>query len=359
MISTPSPNMPNINISTEGVRKLLAGLNIHKAAGPEGVSTRILKEFASELAPVFATLFQATLGQVTIPRDWKNADVAPIFKKGIKSCPANYRPVSLTSVVCKTMEHIVCSNILRHCDKHKIITDAQHGFRKRRSCETQLVLTIQDLAKSVGNRGQTDIILLDFSKAFDKVPHQRLLHKIHYYGITGTTYAWIMDFLKGREQRVVFDGCTSKTAPVSSGVPHGSVLVPLLFLLFINDLPEYVSSTAKVRLFADDCVLYRDITSPSDAHQLQTDLDGLQQWEKDWQMECHPQKCQIMHITNKRTPIRVPYNIHGHQLEEVESAKYLGVNIHQKLNWNTHIQQIEKKAKCHQSIPAEKHLYVP
>ena len=219
MISTPSPNMPNINISTEGVRKLLAGLNIHKAAGPEGVSTRILKEFASELAPVFTTLFQATLGQVTIPRDWKNADVAPIFKKGIKSCPANYRPVSLTSVVCKTMEHIVCSNILRHCDKHKIITDAQHGFRKRRSCETQLVLTIQDLAKSVGNRGQTDIILLDFSKVFDKVPHQRLLHKIHYYGITGKTYAWIMDFLKGREQRVVLDGCTSKTAPVSSGVP--------------------------------------------------------------------------------------------------------------------------------------------
>jgi hypothetical protein len=112
MISTPSPNMPNINISTEGVRKLLVGLNIHKAAGPDGVSTRIHKEFASELATVFVTLFQATLGQGTIPRDWKNADVAPIFKKGIKSCPANYRPVSLTSVVCKTMEYIVCSNIL-------------------------------------------------------------------------------------------------------------------------------------------------------------------------------------------------------------------------------------------------------
>ena len=135
-----------------------------------------------------------------------------------------------------------------------------------------------------------------------------------------------MDFLKGRDQRVVLGGCTSKTAPVSSGVPQGSILVPLLFMLFINDLPKYVSSTAKVRLFADDCVLYRDKTSPSDAHQ----LPNRSGWEKDWQMEFHPQKCQILHITNKRTPIRVPYNIHGHQLEEVESTKYLGVNIHQK-----------------------------
>jgi hypothetical protein len=129
--------------------------------------------------------------------------------------------------------------------------------------KAQVVLTIQDLAKGVDNRGQRDIILLDFSKAFDKIPHQRLLHKIHHYGITGTTYAWLMDFLKGRDQRVVLGGCTSKTAPVSSGVPQGSILVPLLFMLFINDLPKYVSSTAKVRLFADDCVLYRDITSPS------------------------------------------------------------------------------------------------
>ena len=146
---------------------------------------------------------------------------------------------------------------------------------------------------------------------------------------------WIKEFLNGREQKVVLDGCTSRTAPVKSGVPQGSVLGPLLFLLFINDLPEYVSHSS-VRLFADDCILYREVTSPEDACQLQRDLD--------WLIEFHPLKCQVLHITNKRTPTRSPYTIHGYQLEEVEAAKYLGVTIHQKLSWNTHIGQVCRKA---------------
>ena len=343
LLSPACTSMPNIDIDTNGVRKLLAGLNIHKAAGPDGITTRILKDFSTELAPVFTTLFQASISQGTLPVDWKKADVAPIYKKGMKNCAANYRPVSLTSVVCKVMEHIVCSNIMRHCDRHHILTDAQHGFRKRRSCETQLVITLQDLARTIDNRGQTDVILLDFSKAFDKVPHHRLLHKIYHYGIRGNTHKWIKEFLNVREQKVVLDGCISRTAPVKSGVPQGSVLGPLLFLLFINDLPEYVSHSS-VRLFADDCILYREVTSPEDACQLQRDLDALQQWESDWLMEFHPLKCQVLHITNKRTPTRNPYNIHGHQLEEVEAAKYLGVTIHQKLSWNTHIGQVCRKA---------------
>ena len=164
---------------------------------------------------------------------------------------------------------------MRHLDVHKILHDAQHGFRKRRSCESQLILTVQDLAKNIDNRGQTDLILLDFSKAFDKVPHKRLLYKINYYGVRNSTLWWIGDFLGGRTQQVLLEGVTSSTAPVQSGVPQGSVLGPLLFLLFINDLPDAVSEGSAVRLFADDCALYRDIKSAADAIQLQ---EGLKQF---------------------------------------------------------------------------------
>jgi hypothetical protein len=135
------------------------------------------------------------------------------------------------------MEHIICSSIMEHLDRHKILHDAQHGFRKRRSCESQLILTIQDLAKNIDNRGQTDLILLDFSKAFDKVPHKRLLYKINYYGIRHSTNQWIANFLEGSTQQVLVEGVKSTTAPVHSGVPQDSVLGSLLFLLYIFRKP--------------------------------------------------------------------------------------------------------------------------
>jgi hypothetical protein len=137
--------------------------------------------------------------------------------------------------------------------------------RNRRSCEGQLILTIQDLAKNIDNRGQADLILLDFSKAFDKVPHKRLLYKINYYGIRHSTNQWIANFLEGRTQQVLVEGVKSTTAPVHSGVPQGSVLGPLLFLLYINDLPDAVSEGSTTRLFADGCALYRDIKTTEDA----------------------------------------------------------------------------------------------
>ena len=164
------------------------------------------------------------------------------------------------------------------------------------------MLTVQDLAKSMDLSKQIDLILLDFSKAFDKVPQERLLYKAQYYayGIDGSTLLWIRDFLSSRNRRVllVVEGLSSQTAPVCSGVPQGSVIGPLMFLLFINDLPDYVKS-CNVRLFADDFVLYRRIHRASDMQSLQDDMDNLLQWEQDWQMEFHPNKCQLLRITNK------------------------------------------------------------
>jgi hypothetical protein len=285
---------------------------------------------------MLTTLFQASINQGTIPPEWKEAKVVPIFKKGDKSRASNYRLVSLTVVTCKMLEHIICSSIHKHLEKHRILTDAQHGFRKKQSCESQLILTVQDLAKSMDPSEQIDLILLDFSKAFDKVPHERLLYKAQYYGIDGSTLLWIRDFLSSRNQRVLIEGQSLQTSPVCSGVPQGSVIGPLMFLLFINDLPDYVKS-CNVRLFADDSVLYRRIHRASDMQSLQDEMDNLLQWEQDWQMEFHPSKCQLLRITNKRKPFARDYDIHGHKLEEVELAKYLGVTIQKNLSWNIHI----------------------
>lgn len=162
-------------VSEIGVQKLLANLNPQKAAGPDGIPGKLMKELAVELAPALTLLFTQSLSTGDIPADWKHAYVQPVFKKGDRSQAVNYRPISLTCICCKMLEHIVRSTITAHLDKNSIITDAQHGFRKKRSCETQLILTINDLASELDRGGQTDTILLDFSKAFDKVPHQRLL----------------------------------------------------------------------------------------------------------------------------------------------------------------------------------------
>ena len=161
---SPHPTVDNITVTENGVHKLLAGLEPHKTSGPDQLPARLLKGLASELAPIYTLLFQASLDQGIIPDEWKSANVVPIYKKGDRSKPENYRPVSLTSITCKTLEHIVSSTIMKHMDRHYILTDAQHGFRKRRSCETQLLLTIQDLASTIDVMGQTDVILLDFPR---------------------------------------------------------------------------------------------------------------------------------------------------------------------------------------------------
>ena len=240
------------------------------------------------------------------------------------------------------MEHIVHSHIISHLDSHGLLTDSQHGFRKRRSTETQLILSVQDLAQSLDIGEQVDCILLDFSKAFDKVPHNRLLMKLHHYGIRGHTHDWISSFLVGRTQRVVLDGQSSSATTVSLGVPQGTVLGPLLFLIFINDLPSSVSSTT--RLFADDCLMYRRIKTPEDQAILQRDLNKLQQWEDRWLMQFNPDKCEVLRVTNRKSPVLADYIIHGQVLNTVDSAKYLGLTIHKSLSWDTHIDKITKKA---------------
>ena len=238
---------------------------------------------------------------------------------------------------------------MKHAETNKIIVDSQHGFRSRRSCESQLVQFVHDLSSNLdraNNKGhrQTDIIIMDFAKAFDKVPHRRLVHKLDFYGIRGTTNKWIHSFLSGRTQKVVLDGVASDPADVLSGVPQGSVLGPVLFLLYINDLPDDVNSS--VRLFADDCVLYRNISRDTDCQALQDDIAKLAKWETTWLMKFNASKCHTLRVSSHlpNSQLVYAYSLHDQILESVPSAKYLGLTFTNNLSWGTHIQNVTSKA---------------
>ena len=329
-------DMPEIFITERGVFKLLQALNISKAVGPDGLRRRVLKELSSELAPILTLLFQASLNQQSLPDIWKHANVNPIYKKGDKTIPSNYCPVFLTCISCKLLEHIICSNLMQHLNRHTILYPLQHGFREKRSCETQLIEFIHDIAFNMQKGVQNDVVVMDFAKAFDKVAHNRLLFKLSSYGVKGNTLGWIGSLLSGRSQKVVLEGKSSTSTPVLSAVPQGSVLGPALFFIYINDLPECVTNST-ARLFADDTLLYLTIHSTSDCIKLQEDLNNLERWESDWQMSFHPEKCEVIHITTKKKPILHKYTLHGHTLSSVPQIKYLGVHFSNDLKWNTHI----------------------
>ena len=272
------PQIGDLTIRDEGVEKLLANIDPSKAAGPDEVPCRLLKELAHELAPVFGSLFRQSVGTGCLPASWLKAWITPVYKKGTRCEAENYRPVSLTCVMCKLLEHIMCTHMRAHFDKHGILTPLNHGFRKEHSCESQLLITAHDFLKRLDLKEEVDVLVLDFSKAFDTVPHKRLLQKLEFYGIQGDILLWIRSFPTSRTQSVVVDGCRSREGAVLSGVPQGTVLGPLLFLCHINDLPSVVDPASAVRLLADDCLLYRSIKSLQDHAQLQRDLHALALW---------------------------------------------------------------------------------
>ena len=262
---------PQLFIDRKGVVKILKNIYIHKAMGPDGIPNILLKTCAEEISYGLSAIFQYPLDTRTLPLDWRNANVTPVFKKGDRHLAENYRPVSLTTVSCKIMEHIICSHMLKHFDKHNILTSLNHGFRSGYSRETLLLVTMHDLLKANDRNIQMDIAILDFSKAFDTAPHDRLLQKPEAYCIRGNLHKWLSSFLKDRQMNVVVEWGHSESAYVESGVPQGTRLGPMMFLCPINDLPDSVKS--QVRLFADACLIYRQIKTQKDHQQiLQSDL---------------------------------------------------------------------------------------
>ena len=327
-------------ISSDLVRTHLKRVRPNKAEGPDEIYARVLKECEKEVAVPLAIIFSRSLSETEIPIDWKRANVVPVFKKGDKGKVENYRPVSLTSLVCKLFESIIKDTIVAFLNENEIIRGTQHGFMKGRSCLTNLLEFLDVATNSFDQGKQLDVAYLDFSKAFDKVPHKRLGLQLKLHGINNKMHAWIELWLSGRQQRVILNGSKSRWENVLSGVPQGSVLGPLLFLIFVNQIENGVAN--KVLKFADDLKLFGVIEGERDQDDFQSDLDKLVEWSEAWQMKFNFDKCKVMHIG--RVKRQTVYEMGGQRLNQIEKERDLGVTINCKLSASDQVADARSKA---------------
>ena len=278
--------------------------------------------------------------------EWKTAHVVPVYKKGDRSTLTNYRPIALTSIVVKMLESLVCDKLRNHLLTNGLMFENQHGFSPGKSCATALCEATTEWLATLDRRSsltaRIDLISVDYSRTFDSISHDVLISKLHKtYCIRASLLQWITSFLTGRRQCVVFRGASSDWTNVLSGVPQGSVLGPLLFNIYANDLHLHLKST--IYAYADDTFIFREIKTDNDISVLQSDLDSLNWWSKNNSLQLNPSKCQVMCITRRRDKPVPSYNVNNTTLETCDSLRLLGVTVSSDLSWNCHVNNITKK----------------
>ena len=312
---------------------MLSRLDPDKALGCDKISPKILRACASSLSMPITTLFR-------FPGKWKMHMISPIPKSGDPSKISNYRPIFLLCIVAKAMESLVYDKIIDFIRPR--LSSVQFGFLSNRSSTAQLLTCYNDVVSAFENRISTDVLCLDLQKAFDSVPHQELLFKLWRIGITGNLWSWFEAYLSNRFHFVNYNGYSSPPLPVLSGVPQGSVLGPLLFLVYINDIPASINSSSAF-LFADDAKLLKSLASNLDSAFLQEDLDSVVEWSGDWRVKLNSLKSAQLHFSLKDSESAVSYNISG-SLICSSSYKDLGITITSSLSWSAHIDRICSRA---------------
>ena len=294
----PSPShISDILLTKEMILEELKKIDPNKSNSPGCVHPRIIKECRDTITEPLYHIYNLSLKTGSIPSQWKDGNITPLFKDDDRHKASNYRPITLTSVLSRTLERIIKKQLMDFLTDNSILSNDQHGFLNKRSCLSNLLVSLEEITALYDEGLPVDEVFLDFSKAFDKVPHQRLLYKIRNLGITGDLLKWVESFLTNRRQRVRIKDAFSDWCNVKSGVPQGSVLGPILFILYINDLPDVIKSSCKI--FADDTKLIQAIRDMKSIQELQEDLDALQKWSNVWKLEFNARKCKVIHIGKK------------------------------------------------------------
>ena len=339
-------NLEKLEITVIEVQDQLSILLTSKAYGPDNISPRFLKEARAELAPVLAALFNLCLKASRFPKIWKRATVIPLHKKDSKNLTNNYRPVSLISIVARVFERVVFKHIYNHLHDNFLLSPNQSGFLPGRSSVTQLLEICDIMCKALDKGTEIRVIFLDISKTFDKVWHEGIVRKLRAFGISGGLLDWFEDYLKDRKQRVAVNGSLSSWGDVLAGVPQGSVLGPLLFLIYINDMTSVIEFS-QIRLFADDTCLFLEIDNREDnANKINSDLAKVNEWSRDWLLTFAASKTKSLLVSNKLDRDHVPpAMLNDTLIEDVESFDYLGLRLSYNLRWHHHIEKVVAKAQ--------------
>ena len=336
--------LDTIEFTSTDVLNCIKKLKPKSSTGPDELPPLAVKELGLSIAEPLSRLFNAFMSVGQVPLEWRTAYVTPLYKKGLASMCANYRPVSLTCCICKIMERIVVAKMLGYLRSHDAISQQQHGFLSRRSTVTNLLDTLNDWTIALKNKQSITVAYIDYSKAFDVVSHPKLFQKLDGYGIGGSLLDWIKSLLTDRTQTTRVGSAFSSVKPVSSGVIQGSVLGPLLFLLYVNDVSHIFSSGVRCKLYADDLKLFSVFKTSDEYGSLQNDLDTLKQWSDTWQLQVSVSKCAFMNIGPLR-PAALQFNIGSDVVQQVDSYKDLGVTIDSSLKYKEHISNITAKAR--------------
>ena len=347
-IDTTNANLPNncdfpeyidkIDVSEEEVADQLKCLDTSKATGPDGISPKLLYEAGHSIVPSLTRLINMSLKSAKVPSMWKEANVIPLYKKGDKASVNNYRPVSLLSCVSKILERIVFKHVYNLIRDNNLLSPDQSGFQTGDSTCNQLSFLYHTFCQALDQKKDVRVIFCDISKAFDRVWHEGLIHKLKTFGIHGNLLKWFKNYLSDRHQKVIIRGQSSEAGLIKAGVPQGSVLGPLLFLIYINDITQVTRS--KMKLFADDTSLYVEFDNPNAAANiLNVDLQSIQDWANQWLVAFSQPKTKAMTCSYKK---RVNPNVKfgDTTLIDVEHHKHLGLILSNNLTWSAHITSI-------------------